>query len=199
MARISIALLTFVMATSPLAAQVRQPIRPQDGDLILVDGNTRVRVVRRTDAQVRTIYHAAQRKLVVIADYAFDGAQPDGRVDVTFTFDAVEGEWPLGERWEGRATLDDYSVAAESGHPGIGLTTPGGLIQILSGPRSARDARAFTDPTALANMTSDAKVLRGISLLNDAALAAARQWRYQPTMLNGAAVPVIVTATVAFK
>lgn len=274
MAGISIALLRFVigfvMAATPLAAQVRQPIRAQDGDLILVEGKTRVRVVRRLDAQVRTIHDAARRKLRVIADYAVDGAQPDGRVDMTLTFDAVEGEWPLGERWEGRAIFDDYSVAGEQGNPGIGLTTPGGLIQILSGPRSARDARAFTDPSALVVMTfsgsgrhsgssdtfeqaesrpapgtpvragsmlvtpvkivdvpailpvkaqqagvrgmvvvevhiaadgtvTDAKVLRSVPLLDEAALAAVRQWRYKPTLSGGTAVPVITTATVTFQ
>lgn len=272
MARISIALLTFVMAAAaPLAAQVRQPIRAQDGDLILVEGQTRIRVVRRTDAQVRAIYDATQQKLRVIADYVVEGAPPDGRADITFTFDGVEGEWPLGERWEGRAILDDYSVAGEPGNPGIGLTTPGGLIQILSGPRTPRDARAFRDSTAVVVMTftgsgrssgsrdtvdqaearpapgtpsarigstvvtpvkiidvpailpvqaqqagvrgmvlvelhisadgavTDAKVVRGIPLLNEAAVAAARQWRYKPTTVDGAAVPVIITAPVTFK
>jgi TonB family protein len=267
-------LMTFfaIAVCVPAAAQVRKPIQAPEGDLILVEGNTRIRVVRRVDAQVRTIHKAAQRTLVVIADYAVDGGQPDGRVDVTFTFHDVEGEWPLGERWEGRATLDDYSVAGEAGNPGVGLTTPSGLIQILSGPRSARDARAFRDPGAVVAMTfsgsgrhsgtrdsfdeaearpapgtsqpvrvgsvlqtpvktvdvapilpvqaqragvrgmvilelhigadgsvTDAKVLRSIPLLDEAALAAARQWRYEPTLLNGVPVPTIVTASVPFK
>lgn len=255
---------------TPAAAQARKPIHAQEGDLILVDGTTRIRVVRRTDAQVRAIHNATQRTLVVIADYAVDGGQPDGRVDVTLTFNDVDGEWPLGERWDGRATLDDYAVAGEAGNPGVGLITPGGLIQILSGPRSGREARAFRDPTAVATITfsgsgrssgsrdsfeqaearpapgtsvragsrlhtpvktfdvapilpvqaqqagvsgvvllelhiaadgtvSDAKVLRSVPLLDRAALAAARQWRYQPTVVNGAAVPVVVTASVTFK
>jgi TonB family protein len=36
------------------------------------------------------------------------------------------------------------------------------------------------------------------ALLNDAALAAARQWEYEPTVVNGAAVPVIISASVRF-
>jgi protein TonB len=44
----------------------------------------------------------------------------------------------------------------------------------------------------------DAKVLRGQPLLNDAALAAVRQWEYTPTLLNGVPVPVIMTVTVTF-
>jgi TonB family protein len=45
---------------------------------------------------------------------------------------------------------------------------------------------------------SDARVLRSIPLLDQAALDAVRQWRYEPTLLNGAPVPVIMTATVNF-
>ena len=44
----------------------------------------------------------------------------------------------------------------------------------------------------------DAKVLRGVPLLNDAALEAVRQWQYTPTLLNGVPVPVIMTVTVTF-
>jgi protein TonB len=42
------------------------------------------------------------------------------------------------------------------------------------------------------------RVLRSIPLLDQAALDAVRQWEYEPTYLNGVAVPVIVTVTVNF-
>jgi protein TonB len=45
---------------------------------------------------------------------------------------------------------------------------------------------------------SDVKVLRGIPLLNDAAVGAVKQWVYTPTLLNGIPVPVIMTVTVTF-
>ena len=44
----------------------------------------------------------------------------------------------------------------------------------------------------------DARVLRSMPLLDQAALEAVRQWEYTPTMLNGAPVPVIMTVTVQF-
>jgi protein TonB len=44
----------------------------------------------------------------------------------------------------------------------------------------------------------DARVLRSIALLDDAALKAVRQWRYTPTLLNGVPVAVIMTVTVTF-
>jgi TonB family protein len=44
----------------------------------------------------------------------------------------------------------------------------------------------------------DAKVVRSIPLLDQAALDAVRQWKYNPTLLNGVPVPVVVTVTVNF-
>ncbi len=43
---------------------------------------------------------------------------------------------------------------------------------------------------------ADAKVLRSVPLLDQAALDAVRQWEYTPTLLNGAPVPVVMTVTV---
>lgn len=45
----------------------------------------------------------------------------------------------------------------------------------------------------------DAKVLRSIPQLDQAALDAVRQWEFTPTLLNGVAVPVIMTVWVSFS
>ena len=45
---------------------------------------------------------------------------------------------------------------------------------------------------------TDVKVLRGIPLLDQAAIDAVKQWVYTPTLLNGVPVPVIMTVTVQF-
>jgi protein TonB len=45
----------------------------------------------------------------------------------------------------------------------------------------------------------DVRVLRSIPLLDRAAIDAVTEWRYTPTRLNGAAVPVLLTVTVSFK
>ena len=45
---------------------------------------------------------------------------------------------------------------------------------------------------------TDAKVLRGIPLLDAAALAAVRQWVYTPTLRDGVPVAVVLTVTVQF-
>lgn len=44
----------------------------------------------------------------------------------------------------------------------------------------------------------DAQVLRSIPLLDQAAIDAVLQWRFTPTLLNGQAVPVMMTVTVNF-
>jgi protein TonB len=49
-----------------------------------------------------------------------------------------------------------------------------------------------------AGSVATARVLRSIPLLDQAALDAVRQWQFQPTMLNGSPVPVIMTVTVNF-
>jgi periplasmic protein TonB len=46
---------------------------------------------------------------------------------------------------------------------------------------------------------TDVKLLRGIPLLDQAAIDAVKQWVYTPTLLNGVPVPVIMTVTVNFK
>ncbi len=45
----------------------------------------------------------------------------------------------------------------------------------------------------------DATVLKSVPLLDQAALAAVRQWRYTPTRLNGEVVAVIMTVTLNFE
>jgi TonB family protein len=70
-------------------------------------------------------------------------------------------------------------------------------------PAEAKDAgiqgvvviEATIDP--LVNVM-DARVLRGQPLLDQAALEAVQQWQFAPTLLNGVAVPVIMTVTVNF-
>jgi protein TonB len=45
----------------------------------------------------------------------------------------------------------------------------------------------------------DVKVLRGHPLFDDSAVAAVRQWRYQPLLLNGIPMPFVATVTVQFN
>jgi protein TonB len=70
-------------------------------------------------------------------------------------------------------------------------------------PAIARQARvqgvvileATLDPSG---KVAKVRVLRGIPLLDQAAVEAVQQWVYTPTLLNGVPVPVIMTITVNF-
>lgn len=48
-------------------------------------------------------------------------------------------------------------------------------------------------------LVQDVKVLRSLPMLDRAAIEAVQQWRYQPTRLNGQAIPIIMTVTVTFS
>jgi TonB family protein len=70
-------------------------------------------------------------------------------------------------------------------------------------PQEAQDAKVQGVVIIEAKIGADgsvaeAWVLRSIPLLDQAALDAVRQWRYSPTLMNGAPVPVIMTVTVNF-
>jgi protein TonB len=45
----------------------------------------------------------------------------------------------------------------------------------------------------------EARLLRGVPLLDAAALEAVRQWVYTPTLVSGVPVPVVMTITVSFN
>jgi len=71
-------------------------------------------------------------------------------------------------------------------------------------PDIARQARvqgivileAIIDPQG--NVTN-VRVLRSIPLLDQAAIDAVRKWKYEPTLLNGVPVPIVMTVTVNFS
>lgn len=91
------------------------------------------------------------------------------------------------------------------------IIRPGGNVQP---PQRVSYVRPDYPPVALAARVSgsvfieaiigtdglvrDARVIKSIPLLDDAALKAVRQWRYTPTRLNGVPVAVVMTVTVTF-
>jgi len=278
--------------TSPLPPGNR--IVVQDGDVVVVENDARIRIVRRREANVRVVFNAAERSLLLLMDYAMPAGAADGRVDYLHYFSDVGGAWPFGARWEGVATIEEYSMVA-LGTGGLGIATPQGLVQLLLKQQEFRDANAVavlsymgggssggddlpfdeaerwytaelrrgdgvmrsplgvtsavstslrmgigSDPSGAVRVggnvrppvklvdvppvrpemavranirgivivevtidvdgtVKDARVLRSIPMLDAAALEAVRQWRYEPTTIDGKPVPVIMTVTVAFE
>jgi protein TonB len=45
---------------------------------------------------------------------------------------------------------------------------------------------------------AEIEVLRGVPLLEEAAVDAVKQWVYMPTLMDGVPVPVLLTVTVRF-
>lgn len=285
--------------TSPLPPGNR--IAAQDGDVVVVENDARVRIVRRREANVRSVFNAAERWLLLLVDYATPAGSPDGRVDYEYHYRGIEGTWPFGARWEGVATIEDYSMVMQ-GNGGLGIATSQGLVQLLRRQQEFRDANAVAvlsdmgggsggadgmsfdeaerwytaelqrndgvmrspsgvtgslsmtvgggvsgipsstrqiDPSGAVRVggpirppvkvvdvppvrpelaeranvrgivivevtidvdgtVKDARVLRGIPMLDAAALEAVRQWRYEPTIIGGKPVPVIMTVSAAF-
>ena len=82
-------------------------------------------------------------------------------------------------------------------------------------PARIRDVKPFYPPVArsagvqgvvvlevlidASGQVSEARVLRSIPLLDQAALDAVKQWEFMPTLLNGTPTPVLMTVTVNFS
>ncbi len=49
-----------------------------------------------------------------------------------------------------------------------------------------------------AGKVADARVVKSVPMLDQAALDAVRQWEYRPSLLNGVPTPVVMTVTVKF-
>ena len=55
---------------------------------------------------------------------------------------------------------------------------------------------ATVDPSG---EVGDIEVVRSVPELDEAAIAAVEQWRYEPMLVDGVAVPVSMTLTISFR
>ena len=70
-------------------------------------------------------------------------------------------------------------------------------------PAVAQSARVTGDVVIEATVdeegnVADARVVKSVPLLDQAALDAVKQWQYRPSLLNGVPTPVVMTVTVKF-
>ncbi len=134
---------------------------------------------------------------------------------VTFTFAPGPAGGSVGTRWDyGPSPTPARSVAYFS----RGVTFSAAPVRV-GGNIRAPHPTAHVDPVypqaALASriqgvviiqatigpdgLVDEAQVLRSVPDLDQAALDAVSQWQYEPTLLNGVAIPVIMTVTVNFS
>ncbi len=138
---LSFAFLAAALTESTLLAQTVGPRQPpvssrrlqgRDGDIIVLNGEDRLTILRRREGDVRVVFDAGRHWLLLLADYGSpSGGGPDGLVDWVYTFREISGEWPLGARWEGTSRVDEYSTA-EGGTRATTITTPAGLVALTS-------------------------------------------------------------------
>ena len=146
------------------------------------------------------------------AGSAVEQAQPAGRSSEQIA-ELVARAAALQEQLQ--AVLDELQAllggadrsAEGSGEPfriGGGIGAPMKVADVTPVyPPEAREARVqgvvimelTLSPTG---EVSDVQVLRSVPLLDEAAVAAVRQWRYEPTLVDGEPVSVLLTVTVNF-
>lgn len=111
----------------------------------------------------------------------------------------------------GAPATDTPAAAAPDDRLKGGLRVGGNIKQ----PKKIKDVRPVYPPDAQEarvqgvviletridpeGRVSDARVLRSIPMLDQAALDAVRQWEFEPTLLNGVPTPIIMTVTIQFS
>jgi protein TonB len=137
-----------------------------------------------------------------------DSITPEQPVDFDTSFQEAESPGVVG----GVDSIDSVIAPPPAQPPPPQQPVPvGGKVRR---PEKTRDVQPVYPPMALAariqgiviieatlgadGRVINAKILRSVPLLDNAALDAVRQWEFMPTLLNGVPVPVIMTVTVNF-
>lgn len=157
---------------------------------------------RHGPAHVRAALAPSEAPTAIEPQLAGAAAAPD-------TGSGVPGGMPGGDIRTILGSLPDVPPP-----PVVMSTQPWRVGGQIRNPAKTRDVRPIYPPIAVASRVEgrvmieaiigadgrvkDATILRSIPLLDQAALAAVRQWQFTPTLLNGVPVPVIMTVTVNF-
>jgi TonB family protein len=138
---------TLPLSTEPLPEGQR--VIASDGDTVVIEGDARVRIVRRRPAFVRVVANVEQRFVIVLIENLREhGDSPSRLSDKTYEFNGLQEPWPLAARWEGTVWLEEYSTAgsppgASSGMLGI-ETSEGKIVFANTGPGAALAQEART-------------------------------------------------------
>ena len=180
-----------------------EPVRVQMADIELP--RTRVRAPRRaTTRPVPAVVEAPVPAAPVMAPTGV--ADETGREAIGSSTLVPESGWPQALSVAGLAIAEPVTPPPQK--PAVrlhsGIRAPRKIVDVAPAyPLLARQSQV--EGVVILEATIDAggqvqavRVLRSAPLLDQAALEAVRQWRYEPAMLNGEPVPVIMTITVQF-
>ena len=158
---------------------------------------------RPRHAELKPVANSAAAPIVVP-----DGISPEKPSDFDTSFQDVD---PTGIVVAGVDSIDSVIVALP---PPPVQQQPVRVGMGVRSPQKTRDVQPKYPPIAQAagvegvviieatigidGRLINAKLLRSIPLLDQAALDAVRQWEFTPSLLNGVPVPVIMTITVNF-
>ncbi len=113
-----------------------------------------------------------------------------------------------GVRWSGEtaATLGAVKGAVTGGVSGKPAGKPPKLVKEVKPVYPEEAKKAGLEGVVIIEATTDsygrvaeAKVLRGVPGLDQAAIDAVKQWVYEPVVVDGKPVPAVFTVTVRFQ
>jgi protein TonB len=129
--------------------------------------------------------------------------------------DGTKGRVAAVERANGSPGIDGVGIAETAPsapaaprvpvRPSSGVRAPRKTVDVAPKyPALARESRVegvvilevIIDERG--NVTST-RVLRSVTLLDQAAIDAVQQWKFTPTLLNGEPIPIVMTVTVSFR
>ena len=134
----------------PLPTASGRVIEAADGDVVVVPSGARVAIVTRSQVHARLVYVAAQQTLLLLTDpvVGLSVGMPEAK---GFRRWQMQSPWPLDPRWEGSATIDEYSP---SGHATFGLAIHTDRGTIVVGPTHGREVASTPPPVAVVRATS---------------------------------------------
>lgn len=176
----------------------------------IVSGGTATEMVQLKVGTLREDVHVGPTRAASAA-----GQGPQGQASVEDLLDTAKQAADAGRIADAESAIRKALTILQAAAPQI--PTPVGAVRIGGDireprkiynvdpvyPKAAHDAgiqgTVIIDATVGRDGTVvDAHILKGEPQLNDAALAAVRQWLYTPTLLGGVPVEVLMTVTVRF-
>ncbi len=107
-----------------------------DGDVVVLNDDDRVRIVRRREAQVRVVVDQPSGTIIVLAHWTVSAVRSaEGIADWAWRFSRITlGQWPFESPWEGPAVVEESDASPLSQVDArVVLETSQGSVHFISG------------------------------------------------------------------